>query len=759
MKRPFAMVGLVFFLSLIAAMLMGLNLSMTTAAVFAAVFLFLLICRRMPGGRNAVRTGFLAALLSAAAAFSLYGGYELLVYRPVLSLAGGTGLVRMQVVELPVLRGNRILCEVCVLEDTPMEVTGQGTSRLLLSKGTRLRFGYQGETVPDAYDILEAEVRLTKPEGTWSSVLSDKGNGLFLEAELLDYRGETAVRKPERVPLYACFLRLRQRAADTVAKWVPGDPGGVICSLAYGYRENMSAGLKNDFRTAGIYHLLAVSGLHVGLVAQAVMRLLSALRVNRRLSALLAAVSVLFFMALTGFSPSVMRAGLMAILYFLGLALRREADSLNSLGLALLVMTAANPFAAGDMGLLLSVLSTLGLLLFLPALERVVVEPLQRKTAGVRWLARPVSAVCVTLAATLPTLPVMALTMRQISLVSPLTNLAAALPAAAAMALGCLALPLSFVPVFEPILRGTLFAAGVLSRFLTRLAETAGGWEYAAIPVDEPYLLLWLLTVPVLLCTGWGLAKRAGVRLSVCGCAAALAAGLLVNQLLMREVTTITVLGMEVDGAALLLRRGSHAGLIVTGNDAYLPAGASAALRTYNVGRLDFLFFPDAEDKAAGGIGYLLDQVEVNAVFQGEEGLYSDTLRHIPAGQETKTVGDGCLTFWNDGRMVREDGFVRVWLGDTTLLLCLNGGNAAALAESRRGANLLVFAGAPPKHASALTAQAGVLSCREDEVAAITKALPWGSYSIRITGANGDITLYTRGRGDMAFQRLALPKG
>ena len=68
----------------------------------------------------------------------------------------------------------------------------------------------------------------------------------------------------------------------------------------------------------------------------------------RRLSALLTAAIVLIFMALTGFTPSVTRAGVMCLVLLAGQMVRREADSLNSLGLSLLLILAANPFAVMD---------------------------------------------------------------------------------------------------------------------------------------------------------------------------------------------------------------------------------------------------------------------------------------------------------------------------------------------------------------------------------------------------------------------------
>ena len=759
MKRPLATLGIVFFLSLIAAMLMGLNLSMTAAAVFLTVFLFLLICRRMPGGREAARTSLPAALLSAVAAFSLFCCFEVFVYRPVLPLAEGRALVRMQVTELPrELGGDTVRCEARVLEDTPVQVEGQGVPYLMMPKGTRLLFTFSSETVPDAYDILEAEVGLYQPWETWWDEQQCKADGIYLGAGTYSYGGEVKIRKPDSVPLYYHFIQLRKKALDTVMERLPGDPGALVCSISYGYKGDLSDQRKENFRVAGIYHLLAVSGLHVGLVAQAFWGLLLMLKVNRRLAAVLAAGAVVFFMALTGFSPSVMRAGIMCVVYFGGLALRREADSLNSLGFALLVMTVASPFAAGDVGLLLSAGSTGGLLLILPVFNKLLVEPVRRREGWRRMLAKPVSALCVTFAATLPTLPILAVVMRRISLAAPLCNLLAVFPASVMMAMGCLVLPLSFSPFAGPLIRGLLFLAGIIARYLTGLVNLVASWEFAAVSVNELYVVMWILAGLPVLYAGWRLSKKKGLRLGVCACVLALTGGLLVNQTMMRGVTSLTVLDVG-DGSALLLQRGGRAGLILAEGGRRTPLLAARALRQRGVGRLDFLLCPDVESNAVSGIGYLTRQIPIDTVAQGEMGYYSGTLEHIPAEQELLTVDGGAFIFWDDGKAVLRDGFVQIRVGDTSLLLCPSVSNAAALTERERCANLLIFTQTPPLHAAAFTAQAGVLSCNKETIPAVTKAVPWGIYPIKITGNDGDVTLYTRGRGDVEFQRYALPEG
>lgn len=73
------------------------------------------------------------------------------------------------------------------------------------------------------------------------------------------------------------------------------------------------------------------------------------------------------------------------------------------------------------------------------------------------------------------------------------------------------------------------------------------------------------------------------------------------------------------------------------------------------------------------------------------------------------------------------------------------------LSADRRCANYVIFTEAPPRHVTALTAQGGVLGCSEERVSYVTKALPWGAYPLGMTGTDGEICMWTRGRGDVSF--------
>ena len=207
-----------------------------------------------------------------------------------------------------------------------------------------------------------------------------------------------------------------------------GDAAGLTAGICFGDTALLSDNASDSLAGAGLSHLTAVSGLHMTIIAGAVYGLLRLLRVPKRAAAGINILAMLFFMGVTLFPVSAVRAGMMQIVMMLGYVLSRKADGLNSLGLALLLLVLFQPYAACDPGLLLSFAATLGLLTVLPWLRR---SPWLRRMERRRILGKAAASLAVSFAALAFTVPIIGLCFGEVSLMSPLSNLLA-IPAAAA---------------------------------------------------------------------------------------------------------------------------------------------------------------------------------------------------------------------------------------------------------------------------------------------------------------------------------------
>jgi competence protein ComEC len=214
-------------------------------------------------------------------------------------------------------------------------------------------------------------------------------------------------------PAAALALDLPRAAlARPLELLVPSPESAILLGITLGERSAVPADLVKAFAVSGTTHLLAISGFNMTLVASAVALALRG-RVGPVARAAASLAAIVVYSLLVGLSPSVLRAALMSGVAACGLVSGRRAATANALCAAVTAMLVADPAAVDDLGLQLSALATAGLVLWQSAIaDRLTVLPSPLR-----------DGIATTLAATAPTLPVVAGAFGRVSLVSPLANL------------------------------------------------------------------------------------------------------------------------------------------------------------------------------------------------------------------------------------------------------------------------------------------------------------------------------------------------
>lgn len=187
-----------------------------------------------------------------------------------------------------------------------------------------------------------------------------------------DYWRPTGIR--ETLNLKQTASGRREKILDCYRRWgFSGDEFAVLSALTVGYKEELSDELQETYQTAGVSHVLALSGMHVavlwGLLAW-VLRPLDRKRLLRHVKCLLIIVLLWGFAFLVGLSASVIRAVVMCMLMTMAQVSGERALSFNTLSVAAFFMLLYNPFYLFDVGFQLSFLAVLSILLIYPLLFR-----------------------------------------------------------------------------------------------------------------------------------------------------------------------------------------------------------------------------------------------------------------------------------------------------------------------------------------------------------------------------------------------------
>ena len=394
------------------------------------------------------------------------------------------------------------------------------------------------------------------------------------------------------------ILRLQRAIARNLDFAYSDAVAGLLRGMLLGDKSGLSWAVQEDFRQSGVSHIFSVSGLHMSLLAWSVFRLLRALKCPQKISAVSSGAFVLLFMALTGFSAPCVRAGVMMLILLAGELFSRRADSLNSLGLAALVLTALSPLSAGQVGLELSFGATLGIVLF----QGRFAAPLKKRLAPLPKPLRRAAdflneSTCVTLAALALTAPILWLRMPGgLSLATLPANLALVPLSGLLMLLGGLS---ALLP--EPLRRLLAFVAEPLGRLTLKTARVL-----ADLPAPVLRGSLTALAIPLAICLAVAAAallrryqgKPVPLRYTSLACVLVILLGCWLPGLAQSRRTEITWLDTG-QGTSVLVSRGRQAALLGCGGDE-LPAGAAKrALSAMGARGLALLLLPGNDAGAA----------------------------------------------------------------------------------------------------------------------------------------------------------------
>ena len=286
------------------------------------------------------------------------------------------------------------------------------------------------------------------------------------------------------------FLKFRSRLLEKISTPdADAEAYAVVAAMALGDKSALTQDLKDVYSVTGASHVLALSGLHLGIIYT----LLSLFVYRRRwqmLSQIIIILSVWAFVFLVGMSTSVVRSAMMLSVYALLSLGHRDRMSVNTLAFTAIVMLMISPLSLFDVGFQMSYMAVLSILLFVPLMESVFTERYLMSHRVVRWLW---GMVAVSLSAQIGTAPLIAYYFGRFSCYFLLTNF---IVIPAAMLTLYLSLVVMLLPSFAHILYNIV---AVLNGLLAKIAVIPGASIDNLHPTKIQTTMIYLIIVAVYL--------------------------------------------------------------------------------------------------------------------------------------------------------------------------------------------------------------------------------------------------------------------
>jgi competence protein ComEC len=250
--------------------------------------------------------------------------------------------------------------------------------------------------------------------------------------------------------------------------------GAVLEALLLGEDGRLDEATVETLRRTGLYHLFAISGGHIAIIAGLLFSLLRLVRMSRRASSIALAAFLVFYTLLVEASPSVLRATLMALTFIAGRLLWKDVHVLNMIAASAFVLLLANPSSLFDAGFQLTYAATLTIVLFTPPLLRRLPRlPLKLTELGL-----------LSVTAALGSWPIIARSFNRVSLSSLVLNLAAIPLVGLIMGAGYAYLP--FAAAFPGAAAWPAAGLGVLVEVFRRVAHALDAFPILSFRVPTP---------------------------------------------------------------------------------------------------------------------------------------------------------------------------------------------------------------------------------------------------------------------------------
>lgn len=208
---------------------------------------------------------------------------------------------------------------------------------------------------------------------------------------------------------------IKEKVRENLLTGLTNENAEIAYSSLFGDKDLMSNKQYNVFKLSGVAHLLAVSGLHVGIIVTILTKFLDITKVKKWYKFGVVGLFLLFYCYICGYSVSVLRASIMSMVLLLAGILRKEYDGFNAIAIAGIIIYLLNPFCIFDVAFLLSFSCVTGILM--------LSRPIKKALINAKFPKVVADSLALSLATTISIVFIMAFYFRTVNIVAILANI------------------------------------------------------------------------------------------------------------------------------------------------------------------------------------------------------------------------------------------------------------------------------------------------------------------------------------------------
>ncbi len=291
--------------------------------------------------------------------------------------------------------------------------------------------------------VIEADCLILMPSvkrnpGGFDYSMYLKTKSIYAYAE-----ASNAVFIERQTTFFSVLYDIRESLSDVMSKYMDNQNASVAKSIIFGC-DDLDEFTLEDFRVVGIAHMLAVSGLHTGILFMVLSYILNLFKADKRTRCVTTILVLFCYCALTGFLISVIRASLMISFVLIGSCLGKRSDRFNSVCLAGLLIIVVNPLSIYSVSFVLSFFSVMVIILIMPYVNNIIYKYVSNK----RIRSVCTFGVCCFVVSVM-LIPLNACYFNTVSYIAPIANIFTVPLVGVIITLVCLGLCLSFAPVLS----------------------------------------------------------------------------------------------------------------------------------------------------------------------------------------------------------------------------------------------------------------------------------------------------------------------